>query len=342
MNIAVIAGGLSPERDVSLSSGSLIANSLMRSGHSVVLIDICKKIDPDSPDAAFSASRTYSYTVPETEPDLEAIRRENNCGRAFVGDGVVEICRRADLVFVALHGACGENGQIQALLDAYGIRYTGSPYSGCLLAMNKHLTKRIVEGTGVKLAESAAVPLVRARETAIMLGFPCVMKPCSCGSSCGVSIINSENELEDAILLAAKYEKTVMIERFIRGREFSCGVLMGKALPAIEIIPKTGFYDYKNKYQKGCTNEICPAALTSAQEKAIEEAALTVHNALGLGTYSRSDFILDEKTGDFCFLEVNTLPGMTPTSLLPQEAAAAGISYDELCGSIAAEALKNS
>ena len=253
---------------------------------------------------------------------------------------MVDVCKRADLVFIALHGAMGENGQIQALFDSYGIKYTGSPYDGCLLAMDKWLTKLMLSHTDVDFPESVLTSVENAKDVADTLGFPCVIKPCSCGSSCGVSLIHSVDELESALKLVEKYEDSVIIEKFISGREFSCGILKGTALPPIEIKPKAGFYDYKNKYQKGLTEELCPAPITEAQDKQIREAALAVHKALRLGTYSRSDFILDEATGKFYCLEANTLPGMTPTSLFPQEAAAVGIDYDTLCETVALDALK--
>lgn len=336
MNIAVIAGGLSPERDVSLSSGCLIANSLARSGHKVALLDVCRAADRDMP---FTSDTDHFYAIPTSEPDLEAVRREFNCGNALVGDGVIHVCKRADVVFVALHGAMGENGQIQALFDSFGIRYTGSPYAGCLLAMDKTLTKLVLTANQINTPGYEVVSADMASVAGASLGYPCVVKPSSCGSSVGVSIVHSAEEMKAAAESAKKYGDKLLIEKFVRGREFACGVLKDKALPPIEIRPKAGFYDYKNKYQKGMTEEICPAPLTPGQTEEIMTEALRVHRAIGLGTYSRSDFILDEETGKFTCLEANTLPGMTPTSLLPQEAAAAGISYDTLCEIIASEAL---
>jgi D-alanine-D-alanine ligase len=172
----------------------------------------------------------------------------------------------------------------------------------------------------------------------VMMGagieFPCVIKPCGCGSSCGVSIVRTEEEYAAALEYARKYEGEIMIEKMIGGREFSVGILDGEVLPVIEIIPKTGFYDYKNKYQKGLADEICPADLPGDITKKMQDAALKVHEILRLGSYSRIDFMLENKTNDIYCLEANTLPGMTPTSLLPQEAAAAGISYEELCDRI--------
>lgn len=339
MKIVVLAGGLSPERDVSLSSASLIANSLIRSGHKVALTDIYFDLDAGNM-PAFSSVPDFSYNIPETEPDLDAVRRANNNSTAQIGKNVLELCASADVTFIALHGAMGENGQLQATLDNYGIRYTGSGYIGCLLAMDKDIAKRLLRDAGIKTADwllyTPSEPVTALRE----IGIPCVVKPCSCGSSVGVSIVNNENELTAALSLAFAYEKSVLVEKLIPGREFSVGILNGSALPPIEIIPKTGFYDYKNKYQSGMTDEICPAGLSPAATAALQQAAVRVHSILRLGSYSRIDFILDRNSGEFVCLEANALPGMTPTSLFPQEATVAGISYDELCETIVLAALR--
>jgi D-alanine-D-alanine ligase len=260
----------------------------------------------------------------------------------MIGPRVLELCAASDVVFIALHGAMGENGQLQATLDNYGIKYTGSGYDGSLLAMDKELTKRLIAAEGVPspegvcgLACEMSAPFVLSK-----VGLPCVVKPCDCGSSVGVSIVQKESELEAALELAKSFGSRVVVERMIKGREFSVGILDGCALPAIEIIPKEGFYDYKNKYQGGMTLEVCPAELTEEQAKAAAETAQRVFGILRLRGYSRIDLMLDSENGKFYCLEANTLPGMTPTSLLPQEAAAAGISYDELCEKIANLALK--
>ncbi len=332
MNIVVLAGGLSPERDVSLSSASLIANALIRSGHIVALTDIYFDL-PDNYETVFSSVPDFTYTVPENEPDLQAICHANNNSVSLIGKNVLKLCAAADVTFVALHGAMGENGQLQATLDNYGIRYTGSGFIGCLLAMDKDITKRLLRDAGLKTAEwriytaSDCIPEAVIKD----IGIPCVVKPCSCGSSVGISIVYNEEELSAALSCAFEYENTILIEKMIHGREFSVGVLNGAALPPIEIIPLTGFYDYKNKYQSGLTDEICPADLTLQQTSVLQKAAYSVHTVLRLGSYSRIDFILDSGSGDFVCLEANALPGMTPTSLLPREAAAAGIGYDTLC-----------
>ena len=170
-----------------------------------------------------------------------------------------------------------------------------------------------------------------------------MVKPASNGSSVGVGFADTPEQLEGAVAAAVEGEGAdgvILAERRIAGREFSVGVLFGRALPVIEIIPKTGFYDYKNKYIAGLTDEITPAALTPEQTARVQSLALAVHRTVGLGSYSRADFLLDRDDGEFYCLEVNTLPGMTPTSLLPKEAAAAGIPYAALCESIAVGELR--
>lgn len=252
---------------------------------------------------------------------------------SFIGEGVVEHCKTADIVFMALHGAQGENGQLQALFDLYGIKYTGSGYVGSLLAMDKDLSKRIMRDNGILTADWQYIH-VKAGYDATKIKYPCVVKPCSCGSSVGVALVENESQLNSALDCAKVYEDFVIIEDKVEGREFSVGVLNGKTLPPIEIRPINGFYDYKNKYQAGLTEEICPADITDEIRNILQKSALDVHNVLRLGFYSRIDFILDENNNAYC-LEANTLPGMTPTSLLPQEAAAVGITYEQLCNLIA-------
>ena len=344
MNILVLAGGLSPEREVSLSSGALISNALVKRGHRVLLVDLYKGIDARPPyDALFTDKADHSYTVSDVEPDLDAIAASCDNHGSQIGRGVIELARFADVVFLALHGALGENGQLQATFDALGIRhYTGSGYEGALLAMNKALAKRLMEADGIPTPEWISCKIggaaaARIRET---VGFPCVVKPYSCGSSCGVSIVNGETELAYALEYAKKYGDEVLIERKVTGREFSLGILDGRALPPIEIIPLNGWYDYKNKYQGGCTKEVTPAEISDELTAEMSRIALDVFRCLGLEAYSRVDFLLEEGTNKFYVLEANTLPGMTPTSLLPQEAAAAGIDYGTLCDTIASLAAK--
>jgi len=336
VKIVVLAGGLSPERDVSLSSGALISNALIENGHDVMLIDLYlgknnKEIEPNYRNKK-SAYR-YSYVIPEQEPDLDAIRASANSGDCLIGEGIIDFCKKADVVFLALHGAAGENGQLQAAFDLHGIRYTGTGYIGSLLAMDKDISKRLMKEGGILTADWMHVNLCEPNDWS-KITYPCVVKPCSCGSSVGITMVENDSELHAAIGSAQKYEDAILIEKKIEGREFSVGILGGKALPPIEIQPLEGFYDYKNKYQKGLTREICPADIPEMVQKQLQNTAQAVHQVLRLGFYSRIDFILDREGRAFC-LEANTLPGMTPTSLLPQEASAVGISYPELCDIIA-------
>ena len=219
-----------------------------------------------------------------------------------------------------------------------GIGIDGQSWSA--IAMDKDLTKRVVAPLGVKtpawmLVESDGMDIDAVCAQAKL---PCVVKPDDSGSSIGVSIANDEAELRAALKAAANEGSRILIEQYICGREVQIGILGDKALPSIEIIPAEGFYDYRNKYQPGAAREITPAEIPAETEQRLADAALTVFHALNLSAYSRADFILDAE-GELWFLEINTLPGMTPTSLVPQEAAAVGISYSELCEQIIADAL---
>lgn len=343
MNILVLAGGLSPERNVSLSSGSLISAALRRRGHAVLMLDVYEGIDigERAPLSLFTKEEQGAFTVGEAIPDLDALKRTNNNKKELIGGGVLELCGVADLVFIALHGAMGENGQLQATLDNFGIKYTGSGYIGSLLAMDKDISKKMLVSAGVHTPRWKYTSATEYDIDAIIteVGLPCVVKPASCGSSVGVSFADTREELIAAFELARSYEDRVLVEEKIVGREFTCGILEGEVLPPVEIIPKVGFYDYKNKYQKGATEEICPADISAEKFAEMADATRRAFEALRLCGYSRFDYIMDKEGALWC-LEANTLPGMTPTSLFPQEAAAVGIGYDELCERIAMTALK--
>ena len=346
MKIVVLAGGISPERDVSLCSASLISNALLSKGHEVAFVDVYTGLedttDLKSAFATKESGKTYSYTIPETEPDLEALIASHGGRRELIGPGVLDLCRMADAVFIGCHGGMGENGRLQAVLDCIDVPYTGSGYLGCALAMDKHLSKTLLSHFNIPTAEwvlfdpsKDSIEIIREK-----LGFPCVVKPIGCGSSCGVSIVHDESEWNAAIEYSTKYENVCLVEKMIHGREFSIGVLDGEALPIIEIRPKQGFYDYKNKYQADATEEICPAPLSPEKTKEAQGLAVAVHRALGLGNYSRVDFILSEEDDKFYCLEANNLPGMTPNSLIPQEARAIGIAYEDLCEKLVLSASK--
>ena len=259
--------------------------------------------------------------------------KENRLNKSdrFIGTNVIEICTEADITFLALHGGEGENGQLQASLDLLGIKYTGTGYLGSALAMNKGLTKSVFVQN--KINTPAGEIFKSIEEAKSWSIFPCVVKPCSGGSSVGIAKAENEEEYILAVKDAFRYENEIVVEQFVKGREFSVGILGGKALPPIEIIPKSGFYDYASKYQAGATDEICPADIDEQTDKKLRESAVAAYNSLHLDSYARVDFLVDENGEPFC-LEANTLPGMTPTSLLPQEAAVEGMNYADLCEKI--------
>lgn len=340
MKIIVLAGGLSTERDVSLASGAGICKTLLSMGHDAFLLDVFLGL-PDAPvnleDVFTSDDHGLSIAagIGTTEPDLAAIKasrppHEKSFG--FFGPHVIDLCRRADITFIGLHGGEGENGKVQAAFDLLGILYTGPGTLGCAAAMDKALTKKIFLQSGVSTPAGTSLHRLDKNRSLSSLGLklPVVVKPCCGGSSIGVYIVTTQQEYERALEHSFSYEDEVVIEQYIKGREFACGILDGTPLPPIEIIPKTGFFDYANKYQADATQEICPAPIDEALTKRMQELTKTAYHALKLSVYSRADFLLDEK-GDLYCLEMNTLPGMTSASLLPKEAAAAGIPYDELC-----------
>lgn len=338
MKIVVLCGGLSMERNVSITSGTLICRSLRALGHKAVLVDMfygLEDIDTPVEELFDNLPEIRDAHVSSEAPDLnEVIAARKWKSPSKVGKGVIELCQLADVVFLGLHGACGEDGRIQAMLELLGVPYTGSGCLGSALAMDKDLTKQIVGNLGVRTPRwrtlrytGKDIPGIAAETE-----YPVVVKPVDSGSSIGVSIAENADEMKAALEGNLNIGR-VIIEQYIKGREIDVGVLDGKALPSIEIIPKKGFYDYVNKYQAGATVEVCPSEIDPEIERRLGETALKVHNALGLKAYSRSDYIVDAK-GDIYFLEINTLPGMTPTSLMPQEAAAAGIDYNMLCQKI--------
>lgn len=330
MDIVVLAGGYSFEREVSLASGSLIANALLENGHRVLLMDLYLGLKGVSTfEEAYSQYRKeeYSFQVKKELPDLKEIKKLKENPNELIGENVLSICQSADVVFLALHGEIGENGKLQAVFDLYNINYTGSDYFGSALAMNKVASKEIMRNHNILTPDWC---LLESREEEWTISAPCVVKPNDNGSSIGVSLVDRENNLEETIEQTRKYSSSILIEEMIHGREFSVGILGDEILPPIEIIPKTGFYDYENKYQEGATIEICPAEITDEEDQQLKQLAKQVHHILRLGDYSRIDFIINDKGEIYC-IEANSLPGMTPTSLFPQEAAAIGLSYNELC-----------
>lgn len=329
MRIVVLAGGLSAERDVSISTGTMVCNALKASGQDAVLVDLFFGV-PTMPEdlQAYFADKTpvQPYSVKSTAPDLKEIRASRTAdGLGGIGPNVIELCRAADIVFMAMHGEPGENGMIQAMFDMMEIKYTGAGYFGSALAMDKGITKQLFINHGIPTPAGR----VFRRGEKVDYPLPCIVKPCSGGSSIGVKKAFTQEELERAAEEAFRCEDEILIERIIKGREFTCGVLGGIAMPPAEVIPKGDFYDYAHKYQDGLITEVCPAEISDELTEEIKDLSLKAFKCLKLDVYARMDYLYDGENL-YC-LEANTLPGMTPTSHLPQEAKAMGISYEELC-----------
>jgi D-alanine-D-alanine ligase len=325
MRIAVMMGGTSAEREVSLASGLAIAGALRERGHSVDVIDTARGFVSRDQEGELLPEGVHSAPPDEVEARLSP---------GTLGD--VPQLREAEVAFLALHGGIGEDGTLQALLDLLGIRYSGTGPLGSGIAMDKDVSKRLLRD-----AEIPTLPwrVARAPDFAFdpdtiqdFVGYPCVVKPSRQGSSVGLTVVKEPGDLEAAVREAAKYDTEVMIERYVRGRELTVGILGEQPLPPVEIRPKRGIYDYESKYTPGMTEYLCPAPIEREITAQVQAYALRAFRVLKLRGYARVDFIL-AKEQLFC-LEANTLPGMTATSLLPKGAAAAGIPFPELCDRI--------
>ena len=343
MKIVVLGGGISTERHVSLVSGTSVCKALRSLGHKAIFVDMYLGLENyrGSLEAAFDAPDGFcgSVAIEKEAPDLEAVKASRKFkSPSRLGKNVLEICALADCVFLGLHGADGEDGKIQAALDLLGVPYTGSDCLGSAMAMDKAVAKRIMESCGVltpKWSEItyAQADIPRLRDS---LPLPCAVKVVGGGSSIGVALPDTREELESALRDILQYGNRVIVEEKIQGRELTQPVLGERYLSTIEIVPPEGMsFDYVAKYQGGAlaARELCPAPITEEEHRLIGEAALKLHRALGLSVYSRTDFILDKEGRAWC-LEVNTLPGMTPASLIPKAAAVEGLSYAQLCEKI--------
>lgn len=294
MKVAVLYGGTSGEREVSLSSGKGIISALEKKGHEVIGID-------------FNPSKINELLTLDV-----------------------------DVVFIGLHGRFGEDGRIQGLLDMLNIPYVGSGVLGSALAMNKVKAKRIMESVGIRVAKDVAINVETFnRENFVMtIDYPVVVKPASEGSTIGITIAGNEQELMAGIEEAFKHDEDVLIEEFIAGMEVTVSVLGKKgaeqALPVIEIVPKNKFYDYEAKYAPGGSDHIIPARVSDEITQYLQKNAVLAHQSLNCKTYSRTDFIVPFDGSLPIVLEVNTLPGMTPTSLFPDAAKEIGLSYEDM------------
>src|SRR6476619_2501303 len=326
MRVTVLTGGTSAERDVALASAVQVIAALRARGHEVAVVDTARGFIPESDEPALLSSGVG------TEPPSIARLHQLEQGLLLSGLNALPVVRDADVLFRALHGGRVEDGTIQTLLEMVGVPYTGSGRLGSAMAMDKDISKRLFRAAGVATADWAMTP-IPAAEAERRLGLPLVVKPSKQGSTVGLSVVKQMEDFAEAVALAARYDDEVMVERFIRGRELTVGILDGEALAVGEIIPRHEIFDYECKYTPGMSQEIFPADLPAATAAECGRLSLLAHEALKLGGYSRVDFRLTPSGELFC-LEVNTLPGMTATSLLPQAARASGMDFPELCEQI--------
>jgi D-alanine-D-alanine ligase len=327
VKITVLMGGTSSERDVSLASGLRIAAALREKKHDVVTLDTARGALSAKEEKALLAKGNVVQTQPPARTELAKMAEQTlpQMLRALPS------LKEADVVFLGLHGGMGEDGTIQALLDMAGITYTGSGQLGSALAMDKDVSKHLFRRAGVQTADWTMADRDKpADEQLAKLALPVIVKPSKQGSTVGLSIVRKRDELAAAITEAYLYDDEVMIEQYIAGRELTVGILGGEALPVGEIIPKHEIYDYECKYTVGMAEEIFPAQIPTERAREAQDLARRAFQALKLRGCARIDFRMTDDGSLFC-LEANTLPGMTQTSLVPQAAQAAGISFPELC-----------
>lgn len=326
MRLTVLLGGDSDERDVSLATGAQVAQALREVGHEVVAFDTatCHVLSSEE-----EARLRGAGVAPEPPPP--GVRDRIAAGEI---DRLLDHPRAgsAEVFVVALHGGGGEDGTIQGVLQRAGCVFTGSDRVGCLLAMDKDLTKRLLRDGGVP-TPAWCTDVFDADRLEAEIGLPLVLKAAGGGSSLRLELVHDRVELEAALQRARGWDDHVVAEAYVRGREFTVGVVGGEALPLGEIIPEHELFDYACKYQPGMAQEIFPADVDSESAARMQALALDVHRILRLSDYSRVDFMMDGGGGVWC-LEANTVPGMTANSLLPRAARAAGVEFPDLCDRI--------
>ena len=323
MRVAVLTGGTSAERDVAIASAVQVIAALRSRGHEVAVVDTARGYIPAADEGSLLSGSVG--TAPPTNDQLHVLEQ----GLLLSGLGNLAVVRKADVLFLALHGGRGEDGTLQTLLEMVGVPYTGSGRLGSAMAMDKDVSKRLFRMAGVPTADWVMAPAAADR-VGRDYGWPVVVKPSKQGSTVGLTVVKEAGAYDEAVALARRYDDEVMIERFVPGRELTVGVLEGRALAVGEIIPRHEIFDYECKYTPGMSQEIFPADLPAPVAAECGRLGLLAHHALKLGGYSRVDFRLTPAGELFC-LEVNTLPGMTATSLLPQSARAVGIEFPDLC-----------
>lgn len=327
MNIVVLAGGQSNEKEVSILSGKEIWHALKKLGHNAILLDVSKDI----------------VDVVSFEKKENFIKNDQKHSNMFFGKGVLSACKKSDLVFIALHGGDGENGKLQACFDLLGINYTGNDFKCCCISMDKWITKKLLCNNGVLVPKG--MKLLQFDKKKIdnfmcSINFPCILKTIDSGSSLDIYLINNMSELYSYSKQMLAEKKHIMIEEFVKGREISVGIIGDKVLPIIEICGTNSFFNYTDKYESKLISEICPAEnINNYLYSYIHNTSKKIQNILGVKVYCRIDFIINDK-GVYC-LEVNSLPGMTQKSLLPKECIAENISFEELCQQIIDLSMKN-
>jgi D-alanine-D-alanine ligase len=323
MRVTVLTGGTSAERDVAIASAVQVIAALRSGGHEVAVVDTARGYIPPADEASL-----LSGSVGTEPPSIDQLHSLEQ-GLLLSGLANLAVVRNAEVLFLALHGGRGEDGTLQTLLEMVGVPYTGSGRLGSAMAMDKDVSKRLFRMAGVPTADWVMAPADAAR-VGRDYGWPVVVKPSKQGSTVGLTVVKEAGAYDAAVSLARRYDDEVMIERFVPGRELTVGVLGGRALAVGEIIPRHEIFDYECKYTPGMSQEIFPADLPASVAAECGRLGVLAHHALKLGGYSRVDFRLTPAGELFC-LEVNTLPGMTATSLLPQSARAAGIEFPDLC-----------
>ncbi len=323
MRITVLTGGTSSERDVAIASAVQVVRALRSREHAVAVVDTARGYIPEAEEP-----NVLSATVAREPPAIEELVALER-GLLLSGLAGLPVVRDAEVIFLALHGGRGEDGTLQAVLDVVGVPYTGSGALGSGLAMDKDVAKRLFRFAGIPTADWVMAP-VDAATVGERLGWPVVVKPSKQGSTVGLSVVKAPADFEAAVTLAARYDDEVMVEAFIPGRELTVGILADEPLAVGEIIPRHEIFDYECKYTPGMSQEIFPADLPENVRRECGRLGVRSHRVLKLGGYSRVDFRLTP-AGELVCLEVNTLPGLTSTSLMPQSAAAVGIPFPELC-----------
>ncbi|MBC8205271.1 D-alanine--D-alanine ligase [bacterium] len=323
MRILVLMGGNSPERMVSLASGEAVAAGLDKMGHQVL------KLDPAMPEKVYTIDQMiFEGAIGEIPHGKHACLTIEQINVLLSSIKKFSI----DLIFPMLHGGWGEDGRLQALMELAGIPYVGSGPAASAAAMNKRMSKQLFSAVGIPTAEFFCLPLESvhlAPGYCDKLGYPLVVKPVHGGSTVGLTILHNPNNLERALELVKEQNDDILVEKYIPGREITVGILDGRGMAVVEIIPKDGFYDYKHKYTSGQTEYIAPAEIGDELTEKVIEYSARAFQAAGCQVYGRVDFRLNPKREFYC-LEINTVPGMTAASLVPKSAAALGIEFHEL------------